>query len=262
MVIEELIDQVQMALTASYALPKELPDLEIRRIIQQAQKYFYRKYRYATMRNYWYIPADAFTIEENNVVDPKYTNSKTTTMTRYVDLPCNIQSILSTYLVNKSDLINIGLYAPNLNIGLGITGQPYLTSYVTSIAELGTYRSVLENFSTVVDKFNKIFVQQDITPNTNRLRLLGQIGNTQDMIIETADNIPLEDLYDDELFQRYVIGESMYFMGMQITRFNFQLPQGFQYNADNLISEGKEMKNAAIEEIKGQTTVDFFIMRK
>jgi hypothetical protein len=52
MVIEELIDQVQMALTASYALPKELPDLEVRRIIQQAQKYFYRKYRFATMRNY------------------------------------------------------------------------------------------------------------------------------------------------------------------------------------------------------------------
>jgi hypothetical protein len=262
MTIEELIDTIQMHLTMSYALPKELPDMQIRNLIQLASGWFYKNYRYAQLKNFWHIPRELIQYEGyNSLMDPQGNRANAHT-TSYIDLPCEVQSIFWIYETNRSDMVSVGLYAPNLNVGLGITGQPYLTSYVSSIAELGTYKTVLEGFSAMMDKFNKSTIDFDLSPVTHRLRLTGRIAPNRDLVLETSDNIPLEYLYEEESFQRYCIGKSMMNLGMLLTRFTFQLPQGFNYNADSLITEGKEMFTKVEEEIKAQTTVDFFFMKK
>lgn len=261
-VIEELIDYVQSRLTMSYALPKELPDIHIRSIVTEASKWFFKNYRYAQIKNYWHIPRDVITYETGNTLPNRYGQQGASKMTSVIELPCEVQSIIWVYEANRNDLISIGLYAPNLNIGLGITGQPYLTSYVTSIAELGTYRAALESFSTMINKFNKVSVKRDWSPITHMLRITGKLSSHKDLVLETSDNIPLEFLYEEEMFRRYCLGKSMMDLGMMLTRFTFQLPQGFNYNADSLITEGKELVTKVEEEIGKMTTADFFFMKK
>ena len=54
--IEELIDLVQNELTISCALPKTLPDANIRQIIEtRALPWFYRNYQYAVQKIYYFI---------------------------------------------------------------------------------------------------------------------------------------------------------------------------------------------------------------
>jgi hypothetical protein len=63
--IEELIDFVQQDLTVGCALPKVLPDTEIRRFVEtRAVKWFYQNYQYAVSKVYYFVDKAAFTTEE------------------------------------------------------------------------------------------------------------------------------------------------------------------------------------------------------
>ena len=54
--IEELIDLVQNELTISCALPKSLPDANIRQIVEtRALPWFYRSYQFAVQKIYFFI---------------------------------------------------------------------------------------------------------------------------------------------------------------------------------------------------------------
>jgi len=51
-------------------------------------------------------------------------------------------------------------------------------------------------------------------------------------------------------------------MGNLLTRYNFNLPGGVQYNGDSLLTEGKEERDWVIEEIKKMSNSSFFLMVK
>ena len=63
--IDELIDFIQQDLTVGCALPKVLPDTEIRRFIEtRAIKWFWQNYMYAVSKVYYYVDKKAFTTDE------------------------------------------------------------------------------------------------------------------------------------------------------------------------------------------------------
>ena len=135
--IEELVDLVQNELTISCALPKTLPDANIRQIIEtRALPWFYRNYQYAVQKLYYFIDKQAFFEEEF-------------TRYNYVNVPCEIQTVVYLYEVRGDSLFQLGINTPNLSVNLGVTNQPYLSSYVTTIGELGVYKTVLD-FGNVV----------------------------------------------------------------------------------------------------------------
>ncbi len=144
--IEELIDFVQSDITVGGALPKNLPDTEVRRIIEtKAMPWFYRNYQYAVQKLYYFIHQDAFQTEEFT----KY---------RFVGMPCEIQSIVYLYEVRGESLFQLGINTPNLSVNLGVTNQPYLSSYVTTIGELGVYKTILDSMSDMLNQLNKLFL--------------------------------------------------------------------------------------------------------
>ena len=52
--IEQLIDIVQGELTFSGAMPKILPDQEIKRLIRErCLEYFYKNYQFSTIKTYY-----------------------------------------------------------------------------------------------------------------------------------------------------------------------------------------------------------------
>ena len=140
--IDEFIDLVQTEISVSCALPKTLPDANLRQIIEtRALPYFYRWSQYAVQKMYFLLRKEAFTTEEF-------------TRYSYVTVPCEIQSVIYLYEVKGASLFQLGINTPNLSVNLGVTNQPYLSSYVTTIGELGVYKTMLDSMSDM--KISKV----------------------------------------------------------------------------------------------------------
>lgn len=246
--IEELVDYVQNELTVGCALPKTLPDTEIRRFAEtRASKWFYQNYQYAVSKVYYFVDGAAFKTEE-------YTKYK------YITLPCEIQSISYIYEVRGESLMQLGINVPNLSVNLGVTNQPYLSSYVTTIGELGVYKTLIDSMSDMLNQLNKYTVKFHYNQLMNRLNIL--TGIKYDLILETYANIPKENLYTDPYFLKYVSAWGKVQTGNMLGRYDFQLPGGVKFNSADLVSQGKEEMKEVEEEIKGMSTTSWFVMVK
>lgn len=246
--IEELVDLVQNELTISCALPKTLPDANIRQIIEtRALPWFYRNYQYAVQKLYFLIHKDAFCSEEF-------------TRYNYVQVPCEIQSVTYLYEVRGDSLFQLGINTPNLSVNLGVTNQPYLSSYVTTIGELGVYKTILDSMSDMLNQLNKYTLKHHFNHLNHRLNILTNVK--YHVIMEAYANIPAENLFNDDLFFKYVVGYSKTQLGNMVGRYDFSLPGGIKINAADLVSQGKEEVKEVEEEVKGMSTTGWFIMVK
>lgn len=246
--IEEFIDQIQTELTIACALPKTLPDQAIRTIIERrALPWFYRSYQYAVQKMYFLVKKEAFYTEEFT----KY---------RYVNVPCEIQSVVYLYEVRGESLFQLGINTPNLSVNLGVTNQPYLSSYVTTIGELGVYKSILDSMSDMLNQLNKYTLKFQYNQLNNRLHILTKVKH--DVIMEAYADIPKENLFKDDLFFKYVVGYSKQQLGNMVGRYEFSLPGNVKINSADLVSQGKEEVKEVEEFIHGQSNSSFFIMVK
>jgi hypothetical protein len=245
---EELIDFIQNEITVGCALPKVLPDSEIRRIIEtRALPYFYRNYQYAVQKMYFLIHQEAFQTEEFT----KY---------RYVNVPCEIQSVTYLYEVRGTSLMQLGINTPNLSVNLGVTNQPYLSSYVTTIGELGVYKTILDSMSDMLNQLNKYTLKYHFNQLHHRLQILTNVK--YDVVIEGYANIPAEYLFRDDLFVKYVTGWAKVQYANLTGRYDYTLPGGVKINSADIMTQGKEEIKEAEEEIKGQSNSSFFYMVK
>ena len=161
--IEQLIDIVQMELTISGLFDKILPDLEIHRIIKEhAAEYFYKNYQFAVEKIYYYLPYDCF-------------NTEIYTAYKYFIMPEWIENITRIAEINDPSLFHLGIQAPHLSINLGVTNQPFLTSFVTSVSELGVYRSILSALSDEINKMNKSTLKFSYNHIDKRLNILTEV---------------------------------------------------------------------------------------
>ena len=247
--IEEFIDIVQNELTISCSLPRTLPDANIRQITEtRAQSWFYRNYLNAVQKMYFLILKEAFYAEEFT----KY---------NFVQVPCEIQSVSYLYEVRGDSLFQLGINTPNLSVNLGVTNQPYLSSYVTTIGELGVYKTVLDSMSDMLNQLNKYTLKHQFNHLNHRLHILTNVK--YDVIMECYANIPPENLYKDDLFLKYVVGYSKLQLGNMVGRYDLTLPGSVKINAADLVSQGKEEIKEVEEEVKtGNGSSSFFIMVK
>ena len=246
--IEELIDFVSQDLTVGCALPKVLPDTEIRRFVEtRATKWFHTNYQYAVSKVYYYVDQEAFKQEEFT----KYS---------YITLPCQIQSVTHIYQIMNTSLMQLGINVPNLSVNLGVTNQPYLSSYVTTIGELGVYKTLIDSMSDMINQMNKYTVKYHYNQMMNRLNILTSVQYS--LILETYANIPDENLYADQYFMKYVCGWAKMQTANLLGRFDFSLPGGIKYNTADLASQGKEEMKEVEDEIKNMSNNSFFIMIK
>jgi len=246
--IEELVDSVQTELTISCSLPKSLPDAQIRQIIEKRSlPWFYRNYQYAVQKMYFLIRKEAFFSEEFT----KY---------NFVEVPCEIQSVTYLYEVRGESLFQLGINTPNLSVNLGVTNQPYLSSYVTTIGELGMYKTLLDNMSDMMNQLNKYTLKHHFNYLNHRLNILTNVK--YDVIMEAYANIPQENLFNDDLFFKHIVGLSKVALGNMTGRYDFSLPGGVKIASADLVTQGKEEVKEVEEEIKGMSNSAFFFMVK
>jgi hypothetical protein len=242
--IEQLIDIVQQDLMVSGMLPKVLPDIEIKRLIKEiALEWFYKNYQFAVQKIHYLLPLDFLRTEQ-------YTNYK------YLILPEEIENVVSIKYIDNPHMWRIGIQAPYLSINLGVTNQPFLTSFVTTAGELAQYRSIISAFSDEINKLSLESVSFNYNHLNKRLNFLGP--PQRPMVLECWCRIQEEELFDFQMFKEYVMGLSKKKMGEVIGRFNFNLPGNFQYNAADIIAEGKEQIEKVETQIKEESKVAWF----
>lgn len=247
--IEQLIDIVQSDLCFSGLFPRVLPDTEIYRLIKEhCLEWFYKNYQFSVMKSYFYMNKDCLHTEQ-------YSQYK------YFILPEEIENIVRIVKLDDPSLFRLGIQAPHLSINLGVTNQPFLTSFVTTVGELGVYRSILSAFSDEINKMTKQTLKFSYSHVNKRLHILTDTED-RDLMFDVYIRLPQEDLFDFQLFKDYVIGTSRVRMGQAIGMFNFQMPGNFQYNSADIIAQGQSMVDKVIEKIKGESQSSFFIMSR
>ena len=246
--IEELIDFVQSDVTVFGTLPKNLPDPAIRQFIEtRALPWFYQNYQYAVSKMYYKIDKMAFTQEE-------WTNYS------YITLPCEIQTVTWVKIITNTQLLQLGINTPNMSINMGVTNQPYLSSYVTTIGELGVYKTMIDNLSDMLDQMNLFTAKYHFNQLTHRLNIL--TGINSNLMLETYVNIPEQNLFSDQYFIKYVTAWAKQQQGRMLGQFDFTLPGGVKYNSSDMIAQGKEEMKEVEDDIKGMSSSSWFIMIK
>jgi hypothetical protein len=84
---------------------------------------------------------------------------------------------------------------------------------------------------------------------TNNLRFLGELPK-KDVIVDVLVAIPDCDMYNDDLFRRYVMADCKVNLGRVLGTFNYQLPGNISINVDQIANEGNTEKESIIQEIK------------
>lgn|SRR5574344_155039 len=246
--IEEFIDFVQNELTVSCSLPKTLPNANIRLIIERrALPFFYRAYQYAVQEFYYFVSKEAFYTEEFS----KYS---------FIQLPCEIQAISYIYQVRNESLFSIGLNTPNLSVNLGFSNQPYLSSYVTTIGDIGVYKTIIDGMADMLNQMTKYTIKYNFNYLTHRLHILTDMR--YDLVLECFVNIPPEDLFKDGLFYKYVVGWSKIQLGNLYGRYDYTLPGAVKIQASDLVSQGQNEVKEVEETISKQSTSGWFYMVK
>lgn len=249
MTIEQIIDVVQADLTISGLLPKVLPDIEIKRLIKEhALEYFYKNYQFAVQKVYYVLKPDFMKTE----VYHRY---------NYLILPEDVENITRIVYLDDTNLFRLGIQAPYLSINLGVTNQPFLTSFVTTVGDLAVYRSIISYFSDEINKLTKETIYFNYNHVNKRLNFLTST-QTRTMLLECWLRIQEEELFDLQLFKDYVIGLSKSKLGEAIGRFTFNMPGSFQYNPSDIISQGEKLIESVNNQIKGESTVAWFKMSR
>lgn len=246
MTIEQLVDIVQADLTISGMFDKIIPDIEIIRLIrEEALDWFYKNYQYSKTKMFYRL-------------DRNFIQTEVYHRTKYLIMPQEIEDIVRIIKIDNPTLFRLGIQAPNLSINLGVTNQPFLTSFVTTAGELGVYRSVISNFADQINKMTANTLRFHYNPISKRLALLTTIDT--DLMLEVYSRLEEEELFDNVYFKQYIVGLSQIRMGQAVGRFNFNMPGNFQYNAADMISQGQEKMTAVIERVRGETNSGWFIM--
>lgn len=242
--IDELVDQVQNHITMSKTLPCYLKDEEIMRIIEQdAAPYMYRKYRWATGRAYYFIPHDTLSVMKTA---DKY----------HITLP-EVEAVIWTYIMNDRSMFQIGLNAPNMTINVGVTNQPYINSFLTTVGELGVYKASIDSFADVLNSMTKTTVKYWFNPNNKRYSVATKV--TQSLMLEVAVRIEKEALYADPYFQRYAKALAKIQMGTLISFADMQLVGGVKLNGEMIKTAGEQERDKVIEEIEKMSGASSFI---
>ena len=246
--LEQLIDIVQQDLTFTGALPKVLPDQEVKRLIKEiALEWFYKNYMFSVQKFYYFLNYD-------------WAMREAYAHFQYFQLPEEVENITKIVKMEDTSLFRLGIQAPHLSINLGVTNQPFLTSFVTTAGDLAVYRSVISAFSDEINKMTKNTLKFDYNHVNNRLHILTNVD--EHLVFDVYVRIEQEELFDLQLFKDYVIGLSRVRLGEAIGRFNFNMPGNFQYNASDMIAQGEKLVESVKEKVKGETQSGWFFMSR
>ena len=271
--LDALIKLINDDLTIACQIPFTVPKKELNNIIQRAKKYFYKIYEDSVEQMYIALPAGAVNKADFKQGVPYGTEgvaSEHQTITNkrnianprgIVQMPSRVYSVNNVFEIggfsgedggfgsmgfNANDVdFSVDKFIYDDVYGAGI-GSENLMYYVVNSLFMDNARQVL--LPQISYTFNRL---------TKKFRFQGELP-THAVIFEIFSTIPDCDLFEDEAFQRYVMGQAKIQLSRILGTFSFNLPGNITINYDMISSEGREEVDRVVEEIKGDEGVDYF----
>ena len=268
--LDALIKLINDELTIACQIPFTVPKKELANIIQSAKKYFYKIYEDSVEQMYIALPAGALQVPAFKQGVPYGTGQDKQVITNkanidnprgIVKMPSRVYSVNDVFEIggfsgedggfgsmsfNADDVdFSIDKFIYDDVYGAGI-GSENLMYYVVNSLFMDNARQVL--LPQISYTFNRL---------TKKFRFQGELPKGA-VIFEIFSTISDCALFEDEAFQRYVIGMAKIQLSRILGTFTFNLPGNITINYDMISSEGREEVDRVVEEIKGDEGVDYF----
>ena len=238
----EFTQYISGEITASCSIPFDLPPVEIERITDIEAKWMYREYRDAVQQAYYVLDKTYYTTDEWKA-------------TRTFQMPECVMAIRYIYEMTSGQRV-FGIHDPDMNFDRLMAADLYLTPLSSDQI---TYRTIQWSFWDLAKQFNLRDINHGFNINTKRLIIMGR-DPVESIWLTTLNQIPLEDLYEDPLFMKWVIARSKIQLARIIGTFNYTLIGGVQINYADIRSEGQEELKELKEKIQSDQQADWFHM--
>ena len=256
--LNDFIESIQAEMSVNCSLPFNIPAESIAQLAKNAKQLFYKMYEDASEEQFIAIPREEIMKKQfgHGVAHMKREGDKEVLKDRRgtYKLPEGVISVVGVY--------EIGGWSGEAGWNSGLLGK---TSGDISLHRM-VYQSVYDRTMAIsadntmyyicteafLDMSRQIFqnmISFRYNRLTNNLRFLGELPK-DDVVLDVLVRVPDCDLYNDEMFRRYVIADCKNQLGRILNAFSYQLPGNISINSEAIANEGNTEKEAIIQELK------------
>ncbi len=239
----QLITDINDEITFSGALPYGLPEKEIKRIIENASRYFWDNWRHAVESRYLLLPLELF----QNATFKKF---------RQIQLPDCVQFVVDFKEAKGGSIF--GTIDRDFAEQKFIGSELFLTPF---IGESIMYRTVMFSFLDITKAMVLDTIAYDYNKNS---KLLGVVGRTPktNAVIKVFKKLDQDKLFEDEMFQRYVRAHAKVRLAHMLQSFDYTLPGGVKVNYQNIVTVAEKEMEDVKTMMKGENTPDWFYLTR
>lgn len=255
--LNDFVESIQNELTVNGSIPFTIPAESIAQLTKNAKTMFYKMYEDATEEMFIAIPHTE--IEKKSFVkgiksmkfegDTDVLSDRRGTFT----LPEGIVSVVGVYdrVFSGESGWNTGLLGKNSG-DISLQRMVYQSVYDRTLAvsaDNTMYYVCTEAFLDMSRQLFNHMISYRYNRLSNNIRFLGELPKG-DVILDILVRISDCDLYNDDIFRRYVMADTKSQMGRILNSFSYQLPGNISINAEAIANEGNTEKENIIQELK------------
>lgn len=251
----QYIESIDNRLTMFGQLPYTVPERMIIQQIKQAALFFYRMYFNAMQKAYFFIDKN----DLQKFSEDYYKDNFIAGFRGYmINLHPSIRVVQDIWETNKEANFGVNELIENLQYGinpayygqslLGINQNLYITEAACKMVEQAAIGSVFGESTPF--NFNPLSHQLIIGKELKR-----------SIVLECQRDVPIQNLYNDDLFDRYVYGLSKRELKRMIGSHTIQLPGDTQINIEEICNNLDDIERVE-EIIKGGSGLGDIILRK
>ena len=269
--LNDFVESIQNEMSVNGAIPFTIPAESIAQITKNAKTMFYKSYEDSTEEMFIAIPESEIRKKSfqrgihtmdgpgDNKVTAKFKkgegdNPNTGHTRGTYTLPEGVISVVGVY--------EIGAFSGESGWNSGLLGKSagdvslqrmvYQSVYDRTMAvsaDNTMYYICTEAFLDISRQIFQNMISFRYNRLTNNLRFLGELPKS-DVILDVLVRVPDCDLYNDDLFRRYVIADCKVQLSRILGAFSYQLPGNISVNVEAIANEGSTEKEQILQELK------------
>lgn len=259
--LNDFVESIQNEMSVNGAIPFTIPAESIAQITKNAKTMFYKSYEDASEELFIAIPESEIRKKSfqrgihtmDGPGDNKVTDKKEHTRGTYT-LPEGVISVVGVYSLggwSGEAGWNTGLLGKNSG-DVSLHRMVYQSVYDRTMAvsaDNTMYYICTEAFLDISRQIFQNMISFRYNRLTNNLRFLGELPKS-DVILDVLVRVPDCDLYNDDLFRRYVIADCKVQLSRILGAFSYQLPGNISVNVEAIANEGSTEKEQILQELK------------